>query len=39
MLFDSKNGRKSEWALEGLCHQASQAIKDGYDIFFCPTAR
>lgn len=34
MLFDRKHGAKGlEWALEGLCYQASQAIKDGYDIF------
>ncbi|HQU84947.1 MAG TPA: glutamate synthase large subunit, partial [Pyrinomonadaceae bacterium] len=34
MLFDRQHGSKGlEWALEGLCHQASQAIKDGYDIF------
>jgi len=34
MLFDREHGAKGlEWALEGLCYQASQAIKDGYDIF------
>lgn len=34
MLFDKEHGKQGlEWALEGLCHQASQAIKDGYDIF------
>jgi glutamate synthase (ferredoxin) len=34
MLFDREHGRQGlEWALEGLCHQASQAIKDGYDVF------
>ncbi len=34
MLFDRENGTKGlEWALDTLCHQASQAIKDGYDVF------
>ena len=34
MLFDREHGTKGlEWALETLCHQASQAIKDGYDVF------
>ncbi len=34
MLFDREHGAQGlEWALEGLCYQASQAIKDGYDIF------
>ncbi|MCD9186139.1 MAG: glutamate synthase large subunit [Pyrinomonadaceae bacterium] len=34
MLFDRKHGAKGlEWALEGLCYQASQAVKNGYDIF------
>ena len=34
LLFEREHGKQGlEWALEGLCHQASQAIKDGYDIF------
>jgi len=34
MLFDREHGTQGlEWALEGLCHQASKAIDDGYDIF------
>jgi glutamate synthase (NADPH/NADH) large chain len=34
MLFDREHGMQSlEWALEGLCHQASRAIEVGYDIF------
>lgn len=34
MLFDREHGAQGlEWALEGLCHQASRAIDDGYDIF------
>ena len=34
MLFDRAHGTKGlEWALDGLCHQASKAIDDGYDIF------
>jgi glutamate synthase (ferredoxin) len=34
MLFDKQHGTKGlEWALEKLCHQASAAIADGYDIF------
>jgi glutamate synthase (ferredoxin) len=34
MLFDREHRVQGlEWALEGLCHQASQAIKDGYDVF------
>jgi glutamate synthase (ferredoxin) len=34
MLFDRENGTQGlEWALDTLCHQASQAIKDGYDVF------
>lgn len=33
MLFDREHGEKGlEWALEGLCHLASKAIDDGYDI-------
>ncbi|MCU1289515.1 MAG: glutamate synthase (ferredoxin) [Acidobacteria bacterium] len=34
MLFDRQHGTQGlEWALEKLCHQASAAVKDGYDIF------
>ncbi|MEZ5425097.1 MAG: glutamate synthase large subunit [Pyrinomonadaceae bacterium] len=34
MLFDRDHGTQGlEWALEGLCHQAGQAVLDGYDIF------
>lgn len=34
MLFDRAHGSQGlEWALEGLCYQASKAIDDGYDIF------
>ncbi|HEV8591735.1 MAG TPA: glutamate synthase central domain-containing protein, partial [Pyrinomonadaceae bacterium] len=34
MLFDREHGAQGlEWALEGLCHQASKAIEEGYDIF------
>jgi glutamate synthase (NADPH/NADH) large chain len=34
MLFDRQHGAQGlEWALEKLCHQASAAVKDGYDIF------
>ena len=34
MLFDRQHGKQGlEWALEKLCHQASSAIEDGYDIF------
>ncbi len=34
MLFDLNQGSQGlEWALETLCHQTSQAIKDGYDLF------
>jgi glutamate synthase (ferredoxin) len=34
MLFDREHGEQGlAWALEGLCHQASQAIENGYDIF------
>ncbi len=34
MLFDREHGAQGlEWALQGLCYQADQAIKDGYDIF------
>jgi glutamate synthase (NADPH/NADH) large chain len=34
MLFDREQGTQGlEWALETLCHQTSQAIKDGYDLF------
>lgn len=34
MLFDRQHGKQGlEWALEKLCHQASSAIADGYDIF------
>ncbi len=33
MLFDREHGAKGlEWALDGLCHLASKAIEDGYDI-------
>lgn len=33
MLFDREHGSQGlEWALEGLCHLASKAIADGYDI-------
>jgi glutamate synthase (NADPH/NADH) large chain len=34
MLFDKQHGTEGlEWALDALCHQASSAIADGYDIF------
>ncbi len=34
MLFDKEHGTQGlEWALEKLCHQASAAVADGYDIF------
>ncbi|HKX83172.1 MAG TPA: glutamate synthase large subunit, partial [Pyrinomonadaceae bacterium] len=34
MLFDREHGAQGlEWALDGLCYQASKAIEDGYDIF------
>ncbi len=34
MLFDREHGEEGlEWALEELCHQASAAVEDGYDIF------
>ncbi len=34
MLFDREKGTQGlEWALETLSHQASQAVKDGYDLF------
>jgi glutamate synthase (NADPH) large chain len=34
MLFDRRHGAQGlEWALETLCHQTSQAVKDGYDLF------
>ncbi len=34
MLFDREHGTKGlEWALDTLCHQASQAVKNGYDVF------
>ena len=34
MLFDREHGAHGlEWALEGLCYQASKAIEEGYDIF------
>jgi len=34
MLFDREHGANGlEWALEKLCHQTSQAVKDGYDLF------
>ena len=34
MLFDREHGAQGlEWALETLCHQTSQAVKDGYDLF------
>lgn len=33
MLFDREHGAQGlEWALDGLCHLASIAIEDGYDI-------
>ena len=33
MLFDREHGAQGlEWALDTLCHQASRAIADGYDI-------
>ncbi len=33
MLFDVAHGRRGlEWAIEGLCHQCSVAIDDGYHI-------
>ncbi|HQZ95182.1 MAG TPA: glutamate synthase large subunit, partial [Pyrinomonadaceae bacterium] len=33
MLFDREHGAQGlEWALDGLCHLASKAIADGYDI-------
>jgi glutamate synthase (NADPH/NADH) large chain len=33
MLFDREHGAQGlEWALDGLCHLASKAIEDGYDI-------
>ena len=33
MLFDREHGAQGlEWALNGLCHLASKAIDDGYDI-------
>jgi glutamate synthase (ferredoxin) len=34
MLFDHEHGTQGlEWALEKLCHQASAAVSEGYDIF------
>ena len=34
MLFDREKGTQGlEWALDTLCHQTSQAVKDGYDLF------
>lgn len=34
MLFDLEHGAQGlEWALETLCYQTSQAVKDGYDLF------
>jgi glutamate synthase (ferredoxin) len=34
MLFDRGHGTQGlEWALEKLCHQASAAVAEGYDIF------
>ncbi len=34
MLFDREHGTQGlQWALEGLCHQASEAVKNGYDLF------
>lgn len=34
MLFDREHGVEGlEWALDTLCHQTSEAIKNGYDIF------
>jgi len=34
MLSDREHGAQGlEWALETLCHQTSQAVKDGYDLF------
>ena len=34
MLFDREHGAQGlEWALEAICHQTSQAVKDGYDLF------
>ncbi|HEY8560766.1 MAG TPA: glutamate synthase large subunit [Pyrinomonadaceae bacterium] len=34
MLFDREHGAQGlEWALETLCHQTSQAVRDGYDLF------
>jgi glutamate synthase (ferredoxin) len=34
MLFDREHGAQGlEWALDGLCYQASQAIESGYDVF------
>ena len=34
MLFDREKGTQGlEWALETLCHQTSEAIKAGYDLF------
>ncbi|HYJ92582.1 MAG TPA: glutamate synthase central domain-containing protein, partial [Pyrinomonadaceae bacterium] len=33
MLFDRAHGPQGlEWAIDGLCHQASRAIDEGYDI-------
>src|SRR5215204_488412 len=34
MLFDREHGTQGlEWALETLCHQTSQAVAGGYDLF------
>jgi glutamate synthase (NADPH) large chain len=34
MLFDREHGAQGlEWALETLCHQTSQAVENGYDLF------
>lgn len=34
ILFDREHGAQGlEWALDKLCHQASSAVADGYDIF------
>ncbi len=34
MYFDRAHGAKAlEWALDKICHQASAAVADGYDIF------
>ena len=34
MLFDREHGAQGlEWALETLCHQTSQAVAGGYDLF------